>query len=229
LRIVSYNVHRRLDDQAALASVVRELDPDVLVVQEGPRRFRWRTKAADLAHRLGLILAEGGQPSLGNLIMTNFRVRPYQTRSLRFPLTPGRHMRGAAFATCRVPDGQGGQVEFVVAGSHLSTDPQERPSQAALLKAELANLPAPVVFAADLNEEPDGSAWKMIAAGLVDAAGSDARPTFSANSPRRRIDAIFVDPRIAVRAYDVVDSQASRLASDHFPIVADVELPKPRG
>jgi endonuclease/exonuclease/phosphatase family metal-dependent hydrolase len=58
---------------------------------------------------------------------------------------------------------------------------------------------------------------------LVDAASSD-RPTFSCADPRDRIDAVFVDPRIKVRGYDVVDTPAARRASDHFPVVVDLGL-----
>ena len=42
LRVVWYNVHGLRDDAAALAGVVREAAPDVVIVQEAPRRFRWR-------------------------------------------------------------------------------------------------------------------------------------------------------------------------------------------
>ena len=45
LRVVSYNVHGQRDDVAALATVVRQLAPDVVIVQEGPRRFGWRAKS----------------------------------------------------------------------------------------------------------------------------------------------------------------------------------------
>ncbi len=92
IRVLSYNVHGQDDDREALASVVRTLSPDLVFVQEGPRRFRWRTHAADLAHRFGLIYAAGGLPSLGNLILTSQRIRVHDTWCLRYPLTPGRSM-----------------------------------------------------------------------------------------------------------------------------------------
>ncbi|HET8682516.1 MAG TPA: endonuclease/exonuclease/phosphatase family protein [Micromonosporaceae bacterium] len=223
IRVVSYNIHSSRDDLHALASVVRDLAPDVLVVQEGPRRFRWRGKCARLAQACHLVYAVGGLPALGNLVLTNFRVRVHDTWSLQFPLTPGRHMRGAAFATCSV-----GRVRFAVAGSHLSTDPAERPRQAALLKKAMAEVDLPLVLAADLNETSNGDAWRTVADGLVDTAGSPEvaeRATFSCAHPRERIDALFVDPRIQVVRYDVVDTDHARRASDHFPVVADLVLP----
>ncbi|MET7834543.1 endonuclease/exonuclease/phosphatase family protein [Micromonospora sediminicola] len=223
LRVLSYNVHSQRDDTAALAEVVREVGPDVVIVQEGPRRFRWRQKCATLADSFGLVVAAGGLPSLGNVLLTSLRVRVTETRCERYPLTPGRHLRGAAYARCRV-----GGVDFLLAGSHLSTDPAERPAQAAAFKRELAASPLPVVAGADLNEGPDGSAWRTVAEGLTDAAVAADRAdrhTFSCADPRRRIDALFVDPRITVADYDVVDTPRTRRASDHFPVLVDLLLP----
>ncbi|MGC5033246.1 endonuclease/exonuclease/phosphatase family protein [Micromonospora sp. DT229] len=224
LRVVSYNVHGQRDDTTALASVARQLAPDVLIVQEGPRRFGWRSKSASLAASLGLVVAAGGLPSLGNLLLVNLRVRVTEVRHQRFPLTPGRHMRGAAYADCLVGTG----ARFTVAGSHLATDPVERPEQARLFKKEVQAAPWPVIAAADLNDDPDGSAWCVLADGLTDAAVAADRAdrlTYSCANPRRRIDAVFVDPRITVVDYDVLDTPLTRRASDHFPIVVDLLLP----
>jgi endonuclease/exonuclease/phosphatase family metal-dependent hydrolase len=215
---VSYNVHSLRDDLGALASVVRELAPDVVVVQEAPRRWRWRAKCAALAHSFGLLIAEGGQPSLGNLIMTNLRVRVIDSWSMRYPLTPGRHMRGAAFARCSVL----GAEPFLVAGSHLSTDEAERPRQAALLKPALHACPDPAILAADFNETSDGQSWPLLATSLIDPGGPN---TFPARSPIRRIDAIFIDPRLAIASYRVIDADLAVRASDHLPVVADLLLP----
>jgi endonuclease/exonuclease/phosphatase family metal-dependent hydrolase len=223
LRVVSYNVHTLRDDLDALARVVRELAPDVLVVQEAPRRFRWRSRCARLAREFGMLYAVGGLPSLGNLILTNLRVRVHDTWCLRYPLTPGRHMRGAAFARCSVE-----RVPFAVVGSHLSTDAAERPAQATLLKKAVSEVDAPLVLAADLNESPGGAAWRTLAAGLSDVAAVAKRadrPTYPCSRPADRIDAILVDPHISVRRYDVVDGPHVRRASDHFPILADLSLP----
>ncbi|SBT48498.1 endonuclease/exonuclease/phosphatase family protein [Micromonospora narathiwatensis] len=223
LRVVSYNIHSQRDDTAALAEVVRAAEPDVVIVQEGPRRFRWRQKCASLADSFGLVVAAGGLPALGNLLLVSLRVRVLATRCRRYSLTPGRHLRGAAYAECLA-----GGARFLLAGSHLSTDPAERPAQATAFKRELAAATLPVVAGADLNEGPDGPAWRTVAAGLTDtavAADRADRHTFPCADPRRRIDAVFVDPRIDVVDYDVVDSPRTRRASDHFPILVDLLLP----
>lgn len=155
--------------------------------------------------------------------MTSLRVQVRATRCQRFPLTPGRHLRGAAYAECRV-----GDARFTLAGSHLSTDPGERPTQAAEFKRGLDEATSPVLAGADLNEGPDGPAWATVSRGLTDAAVAADRAdrlTYSCVDPRRRIDALFVDPRITVVDYDVVDTPQTRRASDHFPVLVDLLLP----
>lgn len=118
LRVVSYNIHGQRDDRGALDELVRDLRPDVLVLQEAPRRFRWRQRCADLARRFRLVYTVGGLPALGNLILVDVRVAVDHTWCLRYPLTPGQLMRGAAVARCAVAGRR-----FVIAGTHLSTDP----------------------------------------------------------------------------------------------------------
>ena len=221
LRVLSYNLHSLRDDRRALAQVVRDIAPDVAILQEAPRRFRWRQKSASLARDFELVVGGGGLPSLGNLILTNLRVRPYGGFDIRYPLTPGRHMRGAAFVRCRV-----GRSAFVVAGSHLSTDATERPGQAAVLKSHLAELTEPVIFGGDLNENSGGAAWRTLADGLVDTAGADERHTYPCAAARERLDVVFVDPRVTVVSYEVVDTPDARLASDHFPVVVELDLPE---
>jgi endonuclease/exonuclease/phosphatase family metal-dependent hydrolase len=207
----------------ALGAVVRELAPDIAIIQEGPRRLRWRQKAVTLARRTGMLLAGGGLPSLGNLVLTTMRVGVRGVDCVQFPLTPGRHLRGAVLVRCVV-----GRTWFVVAGSHLSTDATERPSQAELLKHRLTRLDAPVLFGGDLNENSGGAAWRTIADGLVDVAEAALLAhlaTFPSVGPTDRIDAVFVDPRWQVLGYQVVRTPATLAASDHLPVVADLLLP----
>ena len=217
LRVMTYNVHGLKDDRAALTGLIRDEEPDVVIVQEAPRRFRWRHKCAALADDVGRVVGEGGQPSLGNLLLVSLRVKVVHSWSLRYPLTPGRHMRGAAFARCAVRG-----ATFTVSGSHLSTDPQERPAQADRWKRELSGIEGPVIAGGDLNEGPGGGAWRTVADGLITA---ESPATFPATLPRLRLDAIFVTPDVTVERYDVVDTDRACRASDHLPVVADLLLP----
>jgi endonuclease/exonuclease/phosphatase family metal-dependent hydrolase len=220
---MSYNVHGLSDDRAALAETVRAVAPDVLVVQEAPRRLRWRTRNAQLAHVTGLVYAAGGAPTLGNVVLTSFRVRALSDSAVRFPLTPGRHLRGAVLARCAVPNA----LPFTVVGSHLATDDDERPGQARLLHDAVAGVDEPVILGVDANEVPDGESFRVLAGDLVDTASSRTAEsrTFPATAPQRRIDALLVDKRIEVSHFDVIDTPAARRGSDHLPLLADLVLP----
>lgn len=218
LRVMSYNVHGLKDDRAALIDLIRDEQPDVVLVQEAPRRFRWRHKCAALADDLGMVVGCGGLPSLGNLLIVSLRVKVLESWCVRYPLTPGRHMRGAAFAHCAVRG-----ATFTVSGSHLSTDPLERPSQAERWKRELSRIEGPVIAGGDLNEGPAGGAWRTVADGFTGSASTTL--TFPATLPRHTLDAIFVSPGVTVESYRVIDTEQARRASDHLPVVADLGLP----
>jgi endonuclease/exonuclease/phosphatase family metal-dependent hydrolase len=227
LRVLAYNVHSQRDDRAALVAVVRAAAPDVVVVQEGPRRFRWRHKCAALAASFGMVVVAGGLPALGNLLLASLRVSVHRTWCRRYPLTPGRHLRGAVFAECSIGATHSAR-RFVVAGTHLSTDPAERPAQAALFAAALAEERLPVVVGADVNEPPGQPSWRRVADGLVDAAealGHGDRATFPSSAAHARIDGLFVHPAFTVVGYDVIDTPLARRASDHLPVLADLLLP----
>jgi endonuclease/exonuclease/phosphatase family metal-dependent hydrolase len=226
VRVLTYNVHGQRDDRAALASVVRAAAPDIVIVQEAPRRLRWRTKCAALAHSWGMVYAAGGLPALGNLIVTTQRIRVHETWCLRYPLTPGRHLRGAAFAKCSIIGPSGQSLEFVVAGTHLATDDAERPGQAQAFKDAASATADPIIVGLDANERPGGPSWQIVSGGLVDAAADrgDERPTFPSAHPTRRLDAVFVDPRWTVTAYDVIATDDAVAASDHLPVIVDARL-----
>lgn len=218
LRVMSYNIHGLKDDRAALVGLIRDLAPDVLIVQEAPRRFRWRHKCAALADDVGMLYAAGGLPALGNLVLVGLRVAVHENWCLRYPLTPGRHLRGAAFVRGSVLG-----ATFTVSGSHLATDSAERPNQAALWKEALAAIEGPVIAAADLNEGPGGGAWRTVGDGLV--SSSVGAPTFPATLPARLIDGLFVTPDITVDKYEVVEDDRARAASDHLPVFAQLTIP----
>ncbi|GAA4214998.1 endonuclease/exonuclease/phosphatase family protein [Actinocatenispora rupis] len=217
--VLSYNVHGLKDDRAALYRVVRAARPDVVLVQEAPRRLRWRSRCAELARGCGLYFGAGGGPALGNLVMVGQRVRVLADRPLRFPLRPGRHLRGIAFADCEV-----GGVRFTAAGTHLSTDSDERLDQADRLAAVLAVQPTPLVVGADLNEPPGGAAWqRLLSADLRDTADGNTA-TYPASAPHSRLDAVLTDPTTTTVRYEVVADRDTRAASDHLPVLAEITL-----
>jgi endonuclease/exonuclease/phosphatase family metal-dependent hydrolase len=223
LRVVSYNINSWSGDAAALTTSVRGLTPDVLVLQQVLSWQDPRTWFLDLAGRFGMAHAFGGLSAAGNAVLTSTAVTVHGWRVVRYPLVwPRDSPRGAVVVSCSL-----GGVRIVAAGSHLSTDAAIRQRQAAILKQTLNAAGAPVVVGVDVNETSTGTAWHTVADGLVDAAEATGQadvPTFSTSAPRRRIDAIFVQPSLPVIDYRVVDTPQTRVASDHFPIYADIAL-----
>ena len=92
---------------------------------------------------------------------------------------------------------------------------------------------APILLAADMNEEANHPCWKQLSAiGLVDAAGGDATPTFPALGTRTRIDAIHVSPSLTVQRYavgkaalpDGFDVSLLGKATDHLPVLVELDV-----
>jgi endonuclease/exonuclease/phosphatase family metal-dependent hydrolase len=52
--------------------------------------------------------------------------------------------------------------------------------------------------------------------------------TSNVRARTRRIDGIFPGPGIGVRSVDVIDDSDVRIASDHLPVLAELELPDDR-
>jgi endonuclease/exonuclease/phosphatase family metal-dependent hydrolase len=218
LRVMTYNVRSLRDDVEAVAAVVRESAPDVLLVQEAPRFLRWRSKRAALARRCGLVVGTADRPG-GLCVMTALRVDVVSTSFALLPKTPQHHQRAVASAVIRL-----GGTMWRVVSTHLSTDPEERVRHLpAIWSALPADSDAPLVIGADVNEGPTGPVFGELAGKLQDCfavAGEGDGLTSTAVNPRRRLDAIFADRSLEVVSCEAVSTQGVETASDHRPVLA---------
>ncbi|MFE2009726.1 endonuclease/exonuclease/phosphatase family protein [Streptomyces sp. NPDC059491] len=229
LRVMSYNVRSMRDDEEALARVIRACAPDVVLVQEAPRFFRWRKHAARLAARSELVLLGGGAPAAGPLLLCSLRATVERTEDVLLPLTPGLHRRGLATAVVRFAG-----VRVGLISCHLGLRADERYAQAGMVLDRVAALGTPyVLVAGDLNERPGGPAFTRLTGRLRD--GWEAAPwggehTFPAAAPTGRIDAILATPGLAFLGCGVPptpDPADLRAATDHLPVLAAVRVPAP--
>jgi len=221
VRVVSYNVRSLHDDRAALVRVIRRLEPDVLCLQEAPRRLRWRAHCAALARDCGLLYVGGGGTTGGAAMFAAVRVDVRSPVEYLFSRTPKLHERGATAAWVGISG-----ARAVVASSHLGLDADERPRHLRELVGLVDRFAAAVtVIAIDVNEPPAGPTWRALATHFADAGQQDDTPTFSTRNPRRRIDGVFVRGPADVVAYRVPADDDVLLASDHRPVVAELELP----
>ena len=228
LRVLSYNVRSMRDDQTALARVIRSAEPDVVCVQEAPRFLRWRSRCARLARTSGLVVVGGGRPAAANLILSTLAVDVVRTADVLFSKDRGLHQRGTAVAVLRI-----GGAPFAVAGTHLDLAAEPRLRHVGELQAALeAHRPpdVPAMICGDLNCRPGSLPWAALTERFQDAfavAGVGSAFTSSSRNPHQTIDGIFVDRRITVRSARVLEQPDVEIASDHRPLLAELELPAP--
>ncbi|WP_181791128.1 endonuclease/exonuclease/phosphatase family protein [Streptomyces phytophilus] len=230
IRLLSYNIRSMRDDTAALARVIRACTPDVVCIQEAPRFFRWRKKAARLARATGLLYVTGGATTAGPMLLAGLRAHVERTDEKLLPRTPGLHQRGLATAVLRF-----GGARVAVVSTHLSLARAERYEQAGLLLAHVRALGEPhVVVAGDLNERPKGPAFRRLADELQDGWAVSpwgGRRTSTALDPRKRIDAVLATGAVEVLGCGVpaglpgVSPADLRDATDHLPVLAALRIP----
>ncbi|SOD58758.1 Metal-dependent hydrolase, endonuclease/exonuclease/phosphatase family [Streptomyces zhaozhouensis] len=226
VRLLSYNVRSLRDDPHALVRVIRACAPDVVCLQEAPRFFRWRKRAAELARRTGLVTVTGGAPSCGTMILSGLRATVEHTEETTFPLVHGEHRRGLAVAGLRF----GREARLSVVSCHLSLRDAERRAQGEALLERVAAFDTPAVVAGDLNERPTGATFRRLAGALTDArerAPVGGEFTFPATAPRRRIDGVFCSDGVTALSCGVPtapDPDDLAAASDHLPVLAVLSL-----
>lgn len=230
VRVLSYNIRSMRDDTRALARVITATAPDLVLVQEAPRFFRWRKKLARLAGATGQVILTGGAPASGPAILCSLRAAVERTEDVLLPLTPGLHRRGFATAVVRF-----GEARLGVLSCHLSLQPDERHDQAGMLLDRLAGLGVEhAVAGGDLNERPDGSAFRRLTESLQDCRATapwGGEYTSPAADAHQRIDAIFATKGIEVLGCGVpphlpgVTAADLNAATDHLPVLAALRIP----
>lgn len=219
IRVASYNLRDFKDDPVAAARVIRTIDPDVLCLQEVPRRLFSSFRVAAFAARCGMFWSGRHRGSGGTTIFTSLRVQVAESRHHRLRVARLQRTRGYAVIRVAPP----GHPPLVVASVHLSLDAAERERHAGQILKSLAG-GGPVVLAGDLNEGETGRAWQFFASGL--RLVSPTEPTFPARHPRRLLDVVFASPEVGVRPHTPLDLDEADLvaATDHRPVWVDLDL-----
>lgn len=225
LRVVTYNVRSfRAGVGAAVEAVAAEA-PDVVMLQEygPPHRLRAFAKATGMewASSYGL------WNRLRNAVLFRSPWRLAHTDLHRFTRTNGQYRRGFVAAML-----ENGALRITAVSVHLGLSAGERPRHAGELVAALDPESGPVIVAGDLNEEPEGEAIGVLVAAYRSgrSIAGGGFPTFPAVDPTARIDDVLVAGAVGIASFRVGDSEAARRASDHRPVVADLELlPRAQG
>ncbi|WP_169927207.1 endonuclease/exonuclease/phosphatase family protein [Labilithrix luteola] len=239
-RVMTYNVHRCIgtDGKDSIASILRlctDAEADLIALQEldAPETDEDEGihHARDLASRLGMQLLfcrtfRRGVGYYGHALLSRYPIELKKVTTFPSP-HEAAEPRGAIWA--RVTR-EHGRVD--VLSTHLGVHRRERAMQSLELVSNLwlgnPDFDNPCVLCGDLNAVPNATTYRRIAAHLRDAQrslpGHRPRATFPSRLPVLRLDHVFVSPDVRVRAIRVPYNGLSRRASDHLPLVVDVDL-----
>jgi endonuclease/exonuclease/phosphatase family metal-dependent hydrolase len=236
LVVATYNVHAcvgvdRRYDPDRIAAVIRELDADIIALQEVSARDRRGTlidEFAYLAKATGFDAVPGPclidrRGSFGNVLLTRRPVTAVRRIDLSIP---GREPRGAIDVDVVIG---GGDVRVIA--THLGLRLAERRQQVEKLLKALDATPEesgvqsggrPCILLGDLNEwRRRGGSLQPLKANLDPTPVSSTFPSWCPALPLDRIFASGVSaqsrPSVAVQVHR---SRGARLASDHLPLRA---------
>jgi endonuclease/exonuclease/phosphatase family metal-dependent hydrolase len=227
VRVLSYNIHHgegvdEVLDLGRIAALIREVDPDLVALQEVDSvtvRTERVDQAAELARLTELRAVFGGfmeydGGAYGMALLSRWPL----TESINLRLPDGAEPRTALSATVTSPK-TGRVLRFV--GIHFYQSEAERLAQAVRLEALLSRQDLPTILAGDFNSTPEsevmarlGESWTIV------AKGAD-RLTFPSYAPEREIDFVLVQP---ADRFDLVRQRLmdAPVASDHRPVVVDL-------
>ena len=237
MRVMSWNLHglkgtdgRR--DPERIARVIEDVRPDVAGLQEVGLPLP-PGAADDPAQLLATLtgMRGGFGPTMshalgfayGNAVLSRHPILALRNYDLS---VQGREPRGCVRADVEI---DGTRLHFFAA--HLGLHWRERRRQAAqLLSADIlrdAALAYPLVLVGDFNSVSNRSAVpRWLRRQLVDAAIAvrNEAPTFPSRFPLLRLDHCYVGAAIRVLSVDVLRSAEVRRASDHLPLVVELEV-----
>lgn len=227
LRVATYNVHsgvgvdRRFRPER-IAAVIDELHADVVALQEVLSPVRGFDVHAHLRDATGLHLVTmttmqlaGG--TFGNALLSRWPILDLAEHGLAIG---NREPRGAIDATI----GRDAR-ELRVIATHLGLRRTERSEQLSRLVEIVKSAPdLPTVLAGDFNMTRGRS--RELSAHATHLGKHDALATFPSIAPVLPLDRIFALHGASIVDVVVHRSRRARVASDHLPLVATIELPE---
>lgn len=225
LRVIVHNVRGFREGPERLGQVVQRFVPDVLLLNEtGPRR-RLRRFVRSVAFEAAVDPPSPLRRRVPNAVLVRPPWRIVRRRLLRFPGSAPWYPRGALVASV----GRTGYRVWAVS-VHLGLRSEERRRHAEHLADAVRGLDGPTLLGGDLNETPDRPAASFLSSRFWDAwplGGDLTGETFPSDDPTARIDYLFLTEGIRV-VHALVPADADvRSASDHLPLVVELDLPEP--
>jgi endonuclease/exonuclease/phosphatase family metal-dependent hydrolase len=229
LVVASYNIHKCVGtdgrfDPARIASVIGELDADVVAIQEADKRFGRRHGLLDLdalEKAAGLSLIPTSERSEGHGWHGNaLFLRKGEVRDMRRLALPGAEPRGALVVDLDLP---AGPLRLVAA--HLGLLRRSRRWQVRSILDAIEQGPRmPILLVGDLNEWRPGRKSSLQDLKPVFGPLSHNHFSFPSYFPFMALDRVIGSPGL-VTGMEVHDSPFARVASDHLPLKATIDIP----
>jgi endonuclease/exonuclease/phosphatase family metal-dependent hydrolase len=228
ISVASYNVHKCVGvdgvfDPGRILNVVLELGADIVALQEADQRFGSRRGLLDLK----ALYEKGGYRSVldqgsrrlshgwhGNVIL--YREGSGKVSNVHKMTLPGFEPRGAVLVDFDFAD-----MPLRIIGAHIGLLKSSRARQAeAILNAAHPVGDRAVILLGDTNEWRTGgrSALKPFDPHLSDVDMTIA--SFPSRFPLWPLDRVLTNKHVTVYEMQAVETELSRVASDHLPVKA---------
>jgi len=241
LRVMSYNVHScvGMDSRVAperIARVIGRARPDIVALQELDVRKN-RTGSVDQARLIAKLLnmqyhfyptLQSEEEKYGDAIITHLPISAVRMAVLPTPLSlPGSEPRGVLWLTLDL-DG----TPIQVLNTHLGLYSAERLQQMRTLVStswlQHSACTGPTILCGDMNASIGAPAMRLLSEHMCEVqsllAHQSRKNTFSGRLPQLCIDHIWVRDVEHIKAVTVSNTELTRLASDHLPLIADMKV-----
>lgn len=230
ITFASYNIHKavgldRRRDPDRILAILREIDADVIALQEVDRRYGQRQTVLPLEaihltdyRPVPLSMKPGSLGWHGNAILVRRNIELVEAAPVPLPVL---EPRGAIRADLRI---EGRCVRVI--GMHLDLSGLRRRHQVRSVLAHAAGCrdPMPTVLMGDMNEwtakggcfREFDEGWKVLIPGR----------SFPSRRPVATLDRIIVSGECEVLRTGVHHSALAAVGSDHLPVFASLALPK---
>ena len=232
VRIATYNIHRcrgmdRRTSPARIAEVLREIDADVIALQEvigaGP-------VGAGQAEEIGAGLGMGWvmncvrtlrQHQFGNVVLSRYPIVHHSQYDLSWRTCEPRNCQRADLEI-------NGRVLHVY-NVHLGTAVLERRYQAGRLAAFVHDrrVTGPKIILGDFNEWMRGATTQLLSGRLKSVDLSNylkRRRTYPGLFPVVHLDHIYYDGKVEVISVEMPRTRQALMASDHLPLIANLRI-----
>ena len=233
LRIATYNIHRgrgmdRRVMPGRIADVLREIDADVIALQEvigaGPEGAG-QAEAIGAALGMGWIMAPVRhlrRHLFGNVVLSRFPILNHAQYDLSWRTC---EPRGCQRADLELGSGRVLHVYNV----HLGTAVLERRYQAPRLASFVHDhrVTGPKIILGDFNEWMRGLATQTLSS-LFQSIDLQPhlrrRRTYPGIFPVLHLDHIYYEGQVEVRSVELPRTRRALIASDHLPLVANLTI-----